>query len=70
MRRSEPPSDTFACAHPNPQDLNSSSISIVLAFFALLTAQRPYTLQITMGHPFPIQIARPMGDLDTQLILT
>ena len=68
MRRSEPPSNMFACTHRNPQDLNPSSISIVLAVFTQLTAQCPYTLQITMGHPFPIQIARPMGDLDTQLI--
>jgi len=67
MGRSEPPCNTFACAHPNPQPKQHLDR---LAIFAQLTAQRPYTLQITMGHPFPVQTAPPMGDLDTQLILT
>jgi len=38
-----------------------NSTSIGSAVFAQLTAERPYTLQFTMGRPFPSKLPIPMG---------
>ena len=61
-RRSEPPSNTWFLG-PAPV-FNLSGISIGLAVFAQLTAERPYT----MDYPFTIKILPSHTEIWTPII--